>query len=129
MRTLLLCSMLLCGQMAFSVDHWRWVKATNTTSGWSLSQGDAEVAISGEHFEAKLFSDSGKQIVASLKGTLQKEKITAREQVSDSDFSGSTYHGTLARKSWPAFAGTIGAESITLSDGWGMIGLQRSVQK
>jgi hypothetical protein len=129
MRTLLLCFLLLHVAMAFAGDHWRWVKATNTTHGWSVSQGDAEVRISGEHFEAKLFSDSGNQVISSLQGTIQKGNIAAKERVSKSDFSGSTYRGTLARKSWPELAGTTGAESITLSDGWGMIGLQRSLQK
>jgi hypothetical protein len=87
------------------------------------------VAISGEHFEAKLFSESDNQIVSSLHGAIQKGNVTAKERVSGSDFSGSSYRGTLAKKRWPEFAGTIGAESITLSDGWGMIGLRRSVQK
>jgi len=129
MRTLLLWSVLLYGATAFAGDHWRWIKATNTTNGWSVSQGEAEVTISGEHFEAKLFSDSGNQIASSLHGTIQKGSITAKEQVPNSDFSRSMYHGTLAKKNWPNFAGTKGAEAITLSDGWGMIGLQRSVQK
>jgi hypothetical protein len=120
---------LLYGTLAFGGDHWHWVKATNTISGWSVSQGTAEVMISGEHFEAKLFSASDNQIVASLQGTIQKGSIAAKERVSNSDFSGSIYHGKLARKRWPEFAGTSGAESITLSDGWGMIGLRRSMEK
>ena len=128
MRTLFVCSVLLSSLTAFGVDHWQWVKATNTISGWSVSQGHAEVVISGEDFEARLSSDSGKQI-AFLKGTIQKGNVTAKERISASDFSGSTYHGKLSRKRWPESAGTTGAESITLSDGWGMIGLSRSLLK
>ena len=127
MRTLSVCSVLLSSVMAFGVNHWQWVKAKNTISGWSVSQGHADVVISGEHFEASLFSESGGQI-AFLKGTIQKGHVTAKERVSASDFSGSTYHGKLARKRWPDSAGTTGAESITLSDGWGMIGLSRSLK-
>lgn len=129
MRTLLLCFVLLCGTMAFGADRWHWVKATNTTDGWSVSQGDAEVIVSGGRFEAKLFFGSGNQIVSSLQGTIQNGNITAKERISASDFSDSTYRGTLAKKMWPESAGSKGAESITLSDGWGMIGLRRTVPK
>jgi hypothetical protein len=127
MRTLSVCSVLLSSVMAFGVNQWQWVKATNTLSGWSVSQGQAEVVISGQHFEAKLFSDSCAQI-ALLKGTIQNGNVTAKERISASDFSDSTYHGQLTRKRWPKSAGTTSAESITLSDGWGMIGLSRSME-
>jgi len=115
--------------VAFGADDWQWVKATNTTGGWSVSQGHAEIVISGDHFEARLLSDSGNELVSSLQGTIREGKITAKERISASDFSGSTYRGTLARKTWPEFAGISGAESITLSDGWGMIGLCKNVKK
>jgi hypothetical protein len=120
---------MLYAATAMAGDRWHWVKATNTSNGWSVAQGDAEVAISGDHFEARLLSDSGNQIVSSLEGTIRKGNITAKERISNSDFDGSTYNGTLSKKNWPEFAGTSGAESITLSDGWGMIGLRRSIQK
>jgi hypothetical protein len=129
MRSLLLCWVLCWGVVAFGADDWKWIKATNTTEGWSVSQGQAEVVISGDHFEVRLFSDSGKELVSSLKGAILRGKITAKERISASDFSGSTYRGTFARKAWPEFAGTTGAEAITLSDGWGMIGLRKNVQK
>jgi len=38
--------------------------------------------------------------------------MAAKEQVSNSDFSGWMYHGTLAMKGLPEFAGA--AESMTL---------------
>jgi hypothetical protein len=104
------------------------MKATNTVNGWSVSQGDAEVVISGGRFEAKL-SDSTGQIVSSLEGTIRNANVTAKERIAASDFSGSTYHGTLAKKTWPEFANTTGAETLMLSDGWGIIGLRRSLSK
>lgn len=97
MRSLLLCCVLFSGVLAFGADNWQWVKAINTTEAWSISQGYAEVVI-GEHFQARLFSDSGKNLVSSLRGTIRKGEITAKEQVPASDFSGSIYRGTLARK-------------------------------
>ena len=127
-RTLFVFCLLLSSLTAFGTDRWQWVKATNTTSGWSMTQGFAEVVISGEHFEARLFSDSGEQS-ALLTGTIQKGNVTVKERILASDFSGSTYQGKLAKKRWPEFAGTTGAESITLSDGWGMIGLRRNSLK
>ena len=129
MRNFLLCCVLFCAVVAIGADDWRWVKATNTTEGWSVSQGHAEVVISGEHFEARLLSDSGKELVSTLHGTVRKQTIAAKERISASDFSGSSYRGTLARKTWPAFAGTSGVESITLSDGYSMIGIRKNVKK
>jgi hypothetical protein len=58
-------------------DRWHWVKATNTINGWSVSQGDAEVIISGESFEAKLFSGTDEQVLSSLRGTIRKANVTA----------------------------------------------------
>jgi hypothetical protein len=120
---------LLLGASASGADHqWHWVKATNTIKGWSISQGDADVVIAGDQFRVTLFSE-GKTVQSSLKGTIHNEKIAASETVANSDYSGSTYRGTFERKSWNEVAGTTGAESITLSDGWGMIGLTRSIPK
>jgi hypothetical protein len=118
---------LLSGASAFGTDReWHWVKATNTIKGWSVSQGDAEVVITGDQFRVTLFSD-GNTIQSALKGTIHNKKIAATERVANSDYSGSTYRGTFERKTWNEVAGTTGAESITLSDGWGMIGLTRSI--
>jgi len=129
MRTALFCSVLLYGAMAFGRDHWQWVKATNTTQGWVISQGNADVVISGEHFKALLFSNSEKQVVvSSLEGTIRGGKITATDTAA-SDYTGSKYSGTLVQKKWPEFAGTTGAESITLTDKWGMIGIRKNMQK
>lgn len=126
MRTALFCSVLLYGAMAFGQDHWRWIKATNTTQGWVISQGYADVVISGQYFKASLFSNSGKETISSLEGTIHGGKITATETAA-SDFTGSKYSGTLVQKKWPEFAGTTGAESITLSDEWGMIGISEKL--
>src|SRR6266852_448522 len=121
---------LLSGALALGADReWHWVKATNTIKGWSVSQGDAEVGITGDQFRVTLFSDSGKTVQSSLKGTIHNGKIAASETVANSDYSGSRYRGTFEKKRWNEVAGTTGAESITLSDGWGMIGLTRSIPK
>jgi hypothetical protein len=120
----------LSGAFAFGAEReWHWVKATNTIEGWSVSQGDAEVIITGDQFRVTLFSESGKTVQSSLKGTIRNGKIATSETVANSDYSGSTYRGTFERKRWNEVAGSTGAESITLSDGWGMIGLTRSIQK
>ena len=73
-----------------------------------------------------LFSN-GNTVQSALKGTIHNKKIAVTERVANSDYSGSTYRGTFERKTWNEVAGTTGAESITLSDGWGMIGLTRSI--
>ena len=129
MRSLLLCCVLFSGVFAFGADDWQWFKATNTTEGWALSRGHAVVLISGDQFEARLFSGSGKELASSLRGTIREGRIAAKERIAASDFTGATYRGTLTRKAWPEFAGTSGAASITLSDGWGMIGLCKTGKK
>src|SRR5580765_5876695 len=85
---------LLSGVSAFGADReWHWVKATNTIKGWSISQGDAEVVVTGDQFRVTLFSD-GKTVQSTLKGTIHNEKIAATETVANSDYSGSKYLGT-----------------------------------
>src|SRR5271155_114188 len=103
---------LLSGAFVFGADReWHWIKATNTIKGWSVSQGDAEVVITGDQLRVTLFSGSGKAVQSSLKGTIHNGKIAASETVANSDYSGSIYRGTFERKSWNEVAGTTGAES------------------
>jgi hypothetical protein len=130
MRVLMFFMLLLSGTFALGADReWHWVKATNTIQGWSISQGDAEVVITGGQFRVTLFSIPDKTLQSSIKGTIHNGKIVASETVAASDYSGSTFRGTFKRKKWDEFSGTTGAESITLSDGWGMIGLTRNIPK
>ena len=123
--------LLACSTAIAAESQWRWVKATNNVlRGWDISEGNADVLIEGERFNAKLFwKDSDKDVKLSLSGTIKKGKITVTETVHNSDYSGSTYKGTFQSKRWEEFSGTVGAESITLSDGWGMIGMTRSIKK
>jgi hypothetical protein len=131
MRTWLVLSiMLFSPALVHAQTQWHSVKATNTISGYSVSEGNAELAMAGDQFTAKLFwkgSDTNLQIL--LKGTIKAGRITVEETLQESDSGGSTYHGTLREKKWAEFAGTVGGESITLSDGWGMIGITRGIQK
>jgi hypothetical protein len=84
----------------------------------------------GDQFTAKLFSKgSDKHLQILLEGTIKAERITAKERIQGSDYTGSTYHGTFRKKKWGEFPGTVGAESITFSDGWGMIGITRDIPK
>jgi hypothetical protein len=130
MRVLTFSMLLLSAAFALGADReWQWVKATNTINGWSISQGHAEVVITGDQFRVTMFADSDHTVQSSLKGTIHSGKILARETIAASDYSGSTFRGTFQRKRWDETAGTTGAESITLSDGWGMIGLRTSIPK
>jgi outer membrane biogenesis lipoprotein LolB len=132
MRVCVVLLLLLSGSTLLGADHqWRWVKAgNNAATGWDVSQGDAEVSIKDGKFSAKLFwKDSGKDVQIILQGSIRNGQITTKETVQGSDYTGSIYHGTLQRKKWgEVFAGTTGAESITLSDGWNMIGITRGLE-
>ena len=131
MRTCVVLLLLSASMASAGESCWRWVKATsNLAHGWDISQGNAEVAIEGDKFTAKLFrSDSPDTLQIELKGTIKNGRITVKETDENSDYSGSTYRGILEKKKWEEFSRTTGAESLTLSDGWGMIGLNRSISK
>jgi hypothetical protein len=116
--------------VTFAADQWHWVRAgNNVVSAWDISRGDATVTIKGQQFSALLFehsSDKDPQI--SLKGTIVKGRLTVKEIIYKSDAGVSTYSGTLTVRKWAkAVAGATGVETITLSDGLGMIGLTRTI--
>jgi hypothetical protein len=111
--------------------EWHWVRAgNNAITGWNVATGNADVVINGGAITATLFGNSSdKNVVITLKGSMTGDKLTVRETVHNSDNSGSTYSGVRTVKRWPEFSGTTGIETITLSDGLGMIGISRSLKK
>ena len=131
MNRILLCVLCL-SSVTFAADNqWHWIKVGNNAAhAWDVSKGDAEVAIENGQLSAKLFFDgSTKDLQISLKGSIANGKITVKETVHESDYSGSTYTGTLKTQKWKeVFSGSTGIETITLSDGFGMIGLTRTIK-
>lgn len=131
MRAVILFLALAAASPSSAADAlWDWVKASYTINQWFVSQGKAEVSIEGDKFSAKLFqegSNTGVQIT--LSGVINNGQITAKETIQGSDYTGSTYKGSLTKKNWGNVAGTKGAESINLSDGWSMIGIKRTIPK
>jgi hypothetical protein len=113
-------------------NQWHWVKVGNNIDhGWDVSSGDAEVTINGGQLSAKLFwNGSSTDIQLALKGSIANGHVTVKETLQNSDYGGSTYTGTRTVKTWTeTIAGATGVETITLSDGMGMIGLTRSIRK
>jgi hypothetical protein len=130
MRVLVLAVLMLCQNSLFAADNqWRWTKAENDTfNGWRILEGYAEVVIDANKFSARLISkgpDNGVEIL--LKGTIKNSRISAKETIQGSDYTGSIYEGSIQIKKWENTGGTIGAESITLTDGWSMIGITRAI--
>jgi len=130
MKFWLLCFSILLSCTSFATDQagWRWVRVESISGkGWDVSQGPADVSIHGSEFTAKLFwQDSGDKVRIILAGTIKDGCIRATENIQECDYTGSTYQGRFERKKWD-FDGTTGAESITLSDGWNMIGINRDL--
>src|SRR3954452_7465847 len=119
-----------CSSTLIAADgQWRWVKAENDTlNGWRTLSGYAEVVVEGETFRAKLIATgSDKELEISLKGKIKDGKISAKETIEGSDYTGSIYQGSIEKKKWENTGGTIGGESITLTDGWSMIGITRAI--
>jgi len=129
------CLLYLCPAM-FAADSsgWHWIKVGNNFDhAWDVCQGDAEVIIKDGQFSAKLFwKDSGKDVQISLKGSISNGRITAQETVygTETDFSGSKFTGRLSIRKWKEVeCGATGIETITLTDGLGMIGLTKTLKK
>jgi outer membrane biogenesis lipoprotein LolB len=128
LRLTVLLTLLPCAALAG--EQWSWVKVANTVNAWETSQGKAEVSIDGEKFEARLlWDDNPRDARITLSGTIRNGKVVVKELVHNSDYSGSTYTGTYESKRWEGFADGAGGEVVTLSDGWGMIGLTRRIPK
>jgi hypothetical protein len=109
--------------------QWRWAKLQNNfETGWDMSKGVADVAIKDGRIVAKLYLDGsdGHVVQISLSGAVAGGVVTVKETIYNSDFSGSTYGGKLTvRRSALPSGGVQETEVITLSDGFGMIGLTR----
>ena len=129
MRILHALILFLFASIAMSAD-WNWIKTTNVVNGWDVSKGKALIEISGESIVAYLYwEDDPNKIKYTLTGNIKNDIIKVTETVHNSDFSGSVYSGTYNKKTWDGFADSVGAESINLSDGWGMIGITRVIPR
>jgi hypothetical protein len=119
-----------CSAWANAGDDWKWAKATNVTSKWAVEEGRAEVSTQGGTFKAILFSGKPDFARFTLSGKIQGAVILVTETVHYSDFSGSQFQGKLPKQHWKQkFHGQPGMEAITLSDGWSMIVLARTVDR
>lgn len=131
-NVLLLCLLSLSPVTFASDNQWHWIKVGNNVAhAWDVSSGDAEVAIKDGQLSAKLFAHgSTKDIQISLKGSIANGTIRVKETVHESDYGGSTYTGRLTNQKWKEiFDGSTGVETITLSDGFDMIGLTRTIKQ
>jgi len=133
MKTISLLLAVFAAFPAAAAEEWQWVKAiNNAATGWQSETGTANVQIMGQTFEANLFWGPAKttDVRITLKGTITKGKITAKETVLETDMEPSTYTGKYTKQMWrEPFEGAVGTEAITLSDGFNMIGLRRNVAK
>jgi hypothetical protein len=128
MKIFLILLAIFYSSLVVASEEWTWVKATSLGGGWEVANGKAEVEIGKDSFVAHLYwNEWPDKVKYTLEGTIANGKIKATETVHDSDFSGSTYIGTYNKKTWTGVADSTGAESITLSDGWGMIGINRKL--
>lgn len=132
MKRILLCLLCLSSVTYAADNQWHWIKVGNNAAhAWDVSRGDAEVTIKDGQLRAELFFDgSTKDVQISLKGSISNGTIRVQETVHESDYGGSTYTGRLTNQKWKeVFDGSTGIETITLSDGFGMIGLTRTIKK
>src|SRR5579871_423703 len=92
---------LACSPSLAADSQWHWIKAGNTSEQWVVSEGMAEVSMANGRFSARLFrKDSNKDVQIILEGTIRNGRITAKETIQGSDFTGSAYSGTLREKKW-----------------------------
>ena len=92
-----------------------------------VKQGTAKVTIKKGRLEAQMTSADGVEykIVGSISGQSVKAKFT----ILDTDYlNNSSFSGSYVKKLWPGFGNSRGRESITLTDGWNFIGLNRDIK-
>jgi len=133
MRTLAFLLALFAVFPVYAHEEWQWVKViNNAATGWQSETGSAQVLIKGKSFDVKLFWGPAKtaDVRITLKGTITKSRITARETILETDIEPSKYTGKYEKQMWnEPFQGAVGTEAITLSDGYNMIGLRRNIAK
>ena len=65
-------------------DKWGWFSAISIYNNWHVSQGYADVKISGKIFSAKLFDSEG-DLTIEINGQISQDKITATAILKDTD--------------------------------------------
>ena len=121
---------LLAAIPALAEPDWKWVQASNLIDKWSVEQGLAEVRIKNDGFEARLYKPTDlKTVYMRLNGTIDKSRIVANQTMADNSKSPSKFRGPMKSSHWKAFENHSGVETITLTDGWSMIGLTRGISK
>jgi len=129
-RYMLIALLLTLPQYSRAADVWHRVKAENETDSWRVVEGDAEVTVNGERFVAQLFAKgSHENPQISLKGNIKADRIIVVEIVVGTDGPAATYKGSLRKSKWRDGAEYAGVETITLTDGWSVIGLTRAIKR
>ena len=123
-----LCVVLYPLQVLAQEKPWHWVAAQALVDKWKVSQGEANVIIKENRFEARLYDSTGKSVVFSIKGNVVDGKIRASVKTHDSDVGANKVFGLYSRSMWKGFS-TAGREVITLSDESNLFGLTREIQK
>src|SRR5258705_9060239 len=117
---------------ALADEKWQWIKVTNNAAyGWQSEMGTAAVTIKGQTFEASLFwRDKPDDVLIRLLGTIKKGQIKVTETLLATDLAPAEYTGKYEKMIWSdPFQQAKGTETITLSDGYNMIGLRRNIAK
>ena len=115
-------------QVLAQENPWHWVAAQSLVDKWKVSQGEANVIIKENRFEARLYDLTDKSIIFSIKGNIVDGKIRASVKTHDSDVGVNKVFGLYSRSMWKGFS-TAGREVITLSDESNLFGLTREIQK
>ncbi|HZV97690.1 MAG TPA: hypothetical protein VFF74_01745 [Methylophilaceae bacterium] len=125
---LILISGLVFSNIVLAEPTWKWVKANNLIDKWAMEEGMAEVRISKDAFEAKLYKPDNLQTVyIKLSGTIDKNWIVASHNVTNAGRGFNKFRGPRKSSHWKGFEEHTGVETITLTDGWSMIGLTRGI--
>jgi len=127
-RTLrVLCYVLLLPISGFttapdSSSRWKWFRArANAETGWSMYEGEADVAIAGNSFKASLWDAAAPTFARlSLIGTITGSRVTVKVTVNASDYD-EPYRvsGTRKRTCWNGG----GRESIIFTSSTEVVGL------
>lgn len=110
-------------------SNWAWVRATSIEDDWAVQKGKAKVTIVGTSFTAELFDpDDPETVLYLVRGRIREQRVVAQSETKNSDFGSSKMSGEIRRKKWKGFVETVGRQTITLSDGWNLLGITRELR-
>lgn len=106
--------------------EWAFTWVSSTGAAHEVVQGKANLSINGDKVSGVLHGADGEE--CQIQGSIKRHQVRIKFTVVGSDhFINSPFTGSYMIKRWRGIKGSSGRESITLSDGWNMLGFTHEI--